>query len=327
MTEEYVDPNLGKLLEGLRNVDYTFPVSIADLIDNSIEAGATAVNVQVSFTPDEGVHVSVSDNGSGMTSAGLREGMRFGADNSTEDHRLGKFGLGMKTASIGFCRKLIVTSCSGDGSKALSATWDLDRLEETNRWALDVSEPNPYIADAFSEESELLQSISSKNVDTGTLVTWEEVDRVLIKADGNEYKNPHDGIQTKIRQLKEHTQLVFHRFLNPNDNRAPNTAIALNGVLLEASDPFYRELDLCSPVQEKTWLLKNKENDKVISSGHVNMSSFIFPHKDDVFWCRETRDLFLPREPIDRRSGLGWEIYKGNPFKSPSNRAGLRIYS
>lgn len=279
MTEEYVDPNLGKLLEGMRNVDYTFPVAIADLIDNSVEAGATAVNVQVSFTPDEGVHVSISDNGSGMDASGLREGMRFGADNSTEDHRLGKFGLGMKTASIGFCRKLIVTSKCNGGNELLSAIWGLDRLAETNKWVLDLGKPDPYILDAFLEESEVLQSISGNKTEAGTLVTWEEVDRVLIKADGKEYRNPHDGLKFKVKQLEGHIRLVFHRFLNPADVRAQDVKIAVNGKLLEALDPFYRELKLCQPVQEKTWGFL-EDNEAV--EGNVSMSSFIFPHKDDV---------------------------------------------
>ena len=278
MVTESVNPNLGKLLEGMRSVDYTFSVSIADLIDNSIEAGATAVNVQVKFVPEDGVHVSISDNGSGMDRNSLIEGMRFGADNSDDDHRLGKFGLGMKTASIGFCKRLVVASKCESQNSPISATWDLDELAESNTWDLEVGEPPHHISDIYLEEAEFLAQLSGQSTDSGTLVVWENVDRVLIKPDGEQYRDPIIGIKNKIKSLQSHISLVFHRFLDPEDNRARNIQITINGEKQEAHDPFYRSLDLRPPVQHKDWLLEHTIDGGSPKEGKIQLTGFIFPH-------------------------------------------------
>jgi hypothetical protein len=127
-----VIPSAKRLIGSLRDMGYEFAPAVADLVDNSIEAGATQVDIWIEFHGDSS-WVRIADNGCGMASLTLREAMRYGAERDYADGDLGKFGLGLKTASLSQCRRLTVSSRPKGGM--LSAyCWDLDHVEETNRW-------------------------------------------------------------------------------------------------------------------------------------------------------------------------------------------------
>ncbi len=128
------------LIESLRDIGYSMETAIADIIDNSITAKATNVWIRFSWNFDN-PWIAIIDDGYGMTENVLIEAMRFGSKNPRDDRPeddLGRFGLGMKTASFSQCRHLTVLSKQ---NRHLSCCdWNLDKIasdyrqNENNEW-------------------------------------------------------------------------------------------------------------------------------------------------------------------------------------------------
>src|SRR5689334_10963031 len=137
---EFADaaPHAGSLIQSLRDIGYSCETALADIIDNSITAGARTVEVLSNATADEPA-VAVLDDGSGMTRAELIEAMRPGSSSplaERERHDLGRFGLGLKSASFSQAKRLtVVTRKQG---VTIGATWDLDVVAKTNRWEIQL---------------------------------------------------------------------------------------------------------------------------------------------------------------------------------------------
>src|SRR6266404_6526845 len=113
--EEKLPPNFSKLDIALRSIGYSFEVAVADIIDNAIDAQAKHVLVRFVIKRDAPLDVVIYDDGKGMDEATLREAMRFGADVSQEIQRLGKFGLGLKLASLSQAKEVsVLTAKNGD---------------------------------------------------------------------------------------------------------------------------------------------------------------------------------------------------------------------
>jgi len=126
-------PSARRLIGSLRDMGYEFAPAVADLVDNSIEAGATQVDIWIEFEGDES-WVRIADNGHGMSDTLLREAMRYGSDRDYGEEDLGKFGLGLKTASMSQCRCLTVASRSKASSEQAAFCWSLDHIAKTDRW-------------------------------------------------------------------------------------------------------------------------------------------------------------------------------------------------
>ena len=164
-----VIPSARRLIKSLRDMGYDFAQAVADVVDNSIEAGAFLVAIDVEFDGDDS-WVRIADNGKGMTPDELREAMRFGAEREYDDEDLGKFGLGLKTASLSQCQCLSVASrWNRDRADIAAYSWDLDHIERTNRWEILPLEKN-----------RLGRAIRKPLKETtGTVVLWERLDRIL----------------------------------------------------------------------------------------------------------------------------------------------------
>jgi len=210
------------LIESMRDIGYTLETALADIVDNSITAGARSIRIQAETSPDC-AFISVSDDGRGMTESELIEAMRPGSrsprDERTEDD-LGRFGLGLKTASFSQCRRLtVVSACQGTVS---AARWDLDLVAEADDWLVELP-----------DDLEGIPGVDRLGA-SGTLVVWEKLDR-LIEPD-----SPDGGEAHFIQRLdvaRQHLELVFHRFLS-----APGTGrvqISMNERPLEPLDPFH----------------------------------------------------------------------------------------
>ena len=115
---------------------------MADIVDNSISAGAKNIDIFFRYDPAGGSCVSIKDDGCGMDESELFEAMRPGSTNP-KDYRapddLGRFGLGLKTASFSQCRKLTVVSRKN--GRTAAACWDLDFVSRTGEWKLVIPEP------------------------------------------------------------------------------------------------------------------------------------------------------------------------------------------
>lgn len=163
--EIILEPDPARVMEGLRDTGYDFNMAMADLVDNSIAAHATVIKVYVNPLPNSDLKIYIADNGCGMTLEGLKNAMRYGSNRRAEASSLGKFGLGLKTASTAFCRSLSLLSRGSDGL-CNKVCWDLDEICKINKWKL----LQPDISD---DELELLDDVT--NGGTGTLVIWEKL--------------------------------------------------------------------------------------------------------------------------------------------------------
>lgn len=127
MENVIVPPDPRRLINGLRDTGYTFNVAVADLVDNSISAGADKIFLDLQMDYAGEITFQIIDNGRGMTKDELKIAMQYGSPRQEDPRSLSKFGLGMKTASTSFCRRLSVISGGTGDSEIHKATWDLDR--------------------------------------------------------------------------------------------------------------------------------------------------------------------------------------------------------
>lgn len=214
-----IAPSAARLTSSLRDIGYDFSTALADVLDNSIAAGAGRIDVRVTFAGAAST-VVVIDDGHGMDEAQLEEALRFGSRREYSATDLGKFGLGLKTASLSQGRKLSVISRRA-GGPVHGLTLDLDHVERTDRWEVLVRS-GPEVP---AEWAELLGSGS------GTVVIWEHLDRVLS------YSNP-DGewarrrLQTLADAAHGYLAMVFHRFLE-GDRAGRTVKLTVNRTVTE----------------------------------------------------------------------------------------------
>lgn len=214
-------------MEGLRDTGYNFNTAIADIIDNSISAEATQIDISVDLNPAGVLTVYIADNGTGMDEAGLQNAMRYGSKQREDPSSLGKFGLGLKTGSTAFCRCLSVVSRGKNDATVRKVQWDLDYIAQTNEWKLKRPVPT-------EDEMEILDATAEG--ESGTLVVWEKIDRLL-----KSYKNKSSqrtALKKIVDNLQFHISMVFQRFIDQDDERCGNIRITLNGNEIEAWDPF-----------------------------------------------------------------------------------------
>lgn len=216
-------PSAAILIESMRDVGYHLETALADIIDNSITAGAATI--ELFAEPDEsGLRIGILDDGQGMSEKELIAAMRPGSRNPLEERALcdlGRFGLGLKTASFSQCRRLTVVTRSA--SVTIAAIWDLDHVAKVDDWLVQIPE-NP---GSLPWADRLRQ--------TGTLIIWEKLDR-LSEDDGT--GNEFASFVSHVDEAREHLELVFHRFL-AGERGLRKVRLNLNGRPLEPFDPFH----------------------------------------------------------------------------------------
>jgi histidine kinase/DNA gyrase B/HSP90-like ATPase len=223
-------PDPARMIEGLRDTGYEFNTAVADIIDNSIAAEATRIDLRITMDYRGNVQVAIADNGIGMGRDGLLDAMKYGSPRRANAASLGKFGLGLKTASTAFCRKLSVLTRPSAKDPILQATWDLDHVVKAGKWELLLPDPN-------KEGVQLLEETAKEH--SGTVVLWDKLDRLFPK----QYADPagkaaQNALGKAKRELAEHIALVYQRFLDPTDNRARNVEIFVDGAKVSAWDPY-----------------------------------------------------------------------------------------
>lgn len=259
-----VIPSAKRLIKSLRDMGYDFSQAVADVVDNSIEAGATLVAIDVEFNGDDS-WVRIADNGAGMKPDILREAMRYGAERKYDDDDLGKFGLGLKTASMSQCQCLSVASRWNPSRADIAAySWDLDHIERTNRWEILPLDRNGL-------EKTIRQPLKDT---TGTVVLWQRLDRILG------YKHPYGEAARKhlsqtCREIELHLGMVFHRFL-AGEVRRKRFKLLLNGNEIKPWDPFCRSEKRTRPLQTISIPVVHEG-----VSGEVLLEPFVLPHQED----------------------------------------------
>jgi hypothetical protein len=285
-------PAARRLITSLRDMGYEFSTAVADLVDNSIEAGATLVAVDVEF---EGIDswVRVSDNGSGMTAAALREGLRYGSMREYSSDALGKFGLGLKVASLSQCQRLSVASCArGERSKIAAYCWDLGHIERTNRWEL-------IELDDAAEHSKLFAPLQTS---TGTVVLWQRLDRLLGYQDPSG-ESARRRMAHMSRDVAGHLSMVFHRFLS-GEVPGRRLRISVNGNDLSPWDPFARGEAGTAELERVAISVSHMGR-----RGELTLEPFVLPHQSDF----STSDSFrMASGPSNWNQQQGFYVYRSH---------------
>lgn len=262
-------PNAGRVINSLRDAGYDFNTAVADVVDNSISADATRISITAECDGRNGdITLSIADNGCGMNFKAMCNAMTYGSAERADAHSLGKFGLGLKTASTSQCRRVSLISRASKGGNICKLVLDIDHAAEANRWEYLQEEPTRM-------DSYLLKTAAGTG--TGTLVMWEKCDRILTR----EYKEPGGTVQQKafskkLDQLRFHLGIVFQRFIDPDYHDAPNVTIDLNGRTIAPWDPF------CTELPETMQLRRTQASISVRNKkSYVEVDAYIVPSRDE----------------------------------------------
>jgi hypothetical protein len=300
-------PGAKRLIESLRNLGYDCATAIADLVDNSIVASASEVHIQIlAQHGSRPPAIVIADNGRGMDREKLQEAMRFGAyqDYSAED--LGKYGLGLKTASLSQCRMLTVASKAraADGSRPRRhyARWDLDFVDGTDDW--DLLLPQAEELDPW-ELQELEHEVTK---DGGTTVLWTGLDEALPLLGKHDVRQRERFLASLIDEVSAHVRMVFHRFMDGTLTGRRKLHIYLCGEELTPWDPFCRDektrdLDI---LRLPVTFIDRAGND---IADHVTISPFILPREDEFSTLAAHRDASGPR---NWNMQQGFYFYRNN---------------
>lgn len=277
MFEQECVPFAPSLIESMRSLGYSFPSAIADLLDNSISAKAR--NIDIISTPGIEPSLIVLDDGNGMTQHELCEAMRYGSRNPLETRReddLGRFGLGMKAASLSQCRKLIVVSKKEGKISAYS--WDLDYVIDSGAWMLR----------GFKEE-EMLQFPHIDrllDIEHGTYIYLSEFDRIK---EGT--SNLSETFNKCLDDMINHLALVFHRFIGEG------LTIRVNQLELVARDPFLSYHRATQRKRESSFRINNEK---------ITLKPFILPHLSKL--SQDDLDKVGGKDRL--RSEQGFYVYR-----------------
>lgn len=300
-----VTPSAYRLTGSLRDIGYDFVAALADVVDNSIAADATAIDIEIVFEGSTS-HVLIADDGNGMTESGLVEALRFGTRRKYELGDLGRYGLGLKTASISQCRQVTVVSRRSLSRRRLAAkTLDLDHIEKTDQW--EIVDP-PVGCKAF-------RSLDWLNHGPGTVVVWENLDRVLPE------RRPEGGWARRRFELlaersREYLGMVFHRFLEGTAGREAPLVITVNGAKALPWNPF-------APLEEDRIELPPISHEIVVGDlqGRVRLHRYVLPPRSQFSSLDEFEKLSGPGK-WNRQQGL--YIYRADRLIQHGGWSGIR---
>lgn len=289
-------PRAEAMFESLRSFGYDLQTAIADLIDNSITARAR--NIWIHFHWD-GEHsaITVCDDGLGMSEAELIEAMRPVSRSpveAREPNDLGRFGLGLKTASFSQCRLLTVRTRQ-QRQPPVTRCWDLDYVARIKDWRLLRKAP-----DGAEEHLQQLNQMKS-----GTIVLWQKMDRLVGKTKSDDAV-AHQHFLERIDHVKDHLAMVFHDYM-----QGPRSIkIWINGNPVEPWDPFL----INHPATQRLPV----EN-MPIAGRNVTVTPFILPHHSKL----DSESHAASAGPRGWNAHQGFYIYRNRRLLVAGNWLGL----
>lgn len=297
---DIIDPPAAAMIESLRAFGYTLPSAIADLIDNSISAGAR--NIWLKFEWDgSNSFISITDDGQGMSSSQLVKAMRPGSQNPLDDRApsdLGRYGLGLKTASFSQCRRMTVCS-QRDGGRKATRCWDLDYVNHTGEWRL--------LSDVKAETRDRLTQTNFNP--SGTVVLWELLDR-LVSDTETEDQAAQQRFLEMVDDVESHLSMVFHRFMT---SRHP-LRIYINGndenSRVKPWDPFMENHSAC----------QSFPSEKIPFKGTmVDVTGFVLPHHDKL----DKSEFEDAAGPNNWNAHQGFYVYRNKRLLVPGDWLGF----
>lgn len=219
-------PSAYNTISSNRSIGYSMPSAVADIIDNSISAGAKNIDLIAPSLTDP--VLLIVDDGCGMDQDELDIAMTFGgAINCQEDrpkNDLGRFGMGLKTASLSQCTKLeVITKKEGS---FVGGCWDLTYIKKYDTWdyiVISEAECRTKVKDTFLLDDEIA---------SGTAVIWSHFDRLRESA-----TNKFDEFSNQMSKTCKKLSLIFHRYL-AGEEGINKIRITYNKNVLHPIDPF-----------------------------------------------------------------------------------------
>lgn len=220
-------PDAAIMIEGLRSIGYSFATAVADVIDNSIAAYAKEVRIFYDASSQENAFFAICDDGIGMSADELDRAMDFGTKKNrtfADKRDLGRFGLGLKTASLSQCTRFkVITKKFG---MVFGDEWDFELVAKTGKWEM------IQLSEKAIEDTPFIEYLKDK--ESGTMVVWENFDK--IKSSSKNFSTTFNRLVQN--DVKNHCALVFHRFYG-------TMPIYINNEKLPKRDPFLEEFDNC----------------------------------------------------------------------------------
>ena len=282
MKTKALPPYAPTLIESTRAIGYTLEAAIADIIDNSIAAGSSCADIY--FFPIGESYIAILDDGCGMNSDDLDIAMRYGSQNPNEkrtSNDLGRFGLGLKTASLSQCRSLTVVSKQGIHIEA--RRWDIDHVVKEQDWSL-------IILDTEEELNEIPKIEELRKNENGTLVVWQNLDRLSVgELDFNR------SMGKKMDDVRSHLSLVFHRYIT-GEPGIGKLQIKMNNVPVDPADPFL--------AKRNTQVMADEVIE--IDNALVVVRPYILPHLSNL----SNDDIDALGGKIGLRRSQGFYVYR-----------------
>lgn len=250
---EVAKPNPKSTINSYRSFGYNLSTAISDIIDNSISANANQIRLEYKWLGKDSF-ISIIDNGVGMNKDELVSAMTPGSKDPEEERSerdLGRFGMGLKTASFSQCKRLTCIT-KKDTLNALKRCWDIDYINTENEWQLlDFVSDNSFVEKIEKQES-------------GTLILWEKLDRIIDDADtSNEFVKA--VFYDEMVKVKRHISLVFHKFIE-----SKRIKIYFQNEEIHPNNPFLLNLN------------PKPEMGLPEFFGNVEITYFILPHMSEI---------------------------------------------
>jgi hypothetical protein len=250
---EIAKPNPKSTINSYRSFGYNLSTAISDIIDNSISAYANEIRLEYKWQGQDSF-ISICDNGIGMNQSELVLAMTPGSKDPEEERSekdLGRFGMGLKTASFSQCKRLTCIT-KRENYSTIKRCWDIDYINSENEWQL-----LDYVSDnSFLEKFE--------NKKSGTLVLWEKLDRIIGDSEAsNEFVRA--AFYDEMIKVKSHLSLVFHKFIE-----SKRVKLFFQNTEIEAFNPFLLNLN------------PKPEMGQPESFGNVEITYFILPHMSEI---------------------------------------------
>lgn len=248
-------PAATPVIHALRSLGYKAQTALADIIDNSIDAFATSINLQFEYGDGDG-YILIQDNGVGMNDTELEIAMTIGSKDPRDPrnkNELGRFGMGLKTASFSLGKRLSVISKKN--GVISERCWDLDFVSENNKWYMHEEVPKS-----------ILDKLPNIVDESGTIVYIDKLDR-FSKA-GAQTPLKKNSYFAKLKRIRDYLELVYHRLLNDN------LVITINNNNLNGWDPFL--LDMPEAIRKK--IIEGEKQAFRVSGKRVIVQPYILPH-------------------------------------------------
>lgn len=289
--DKEIIPRADMLMGSMRSMGYSFESAVADIIDNSISAQSKDIRILFPMDPLDKMAVGILDDGIGMSKDVLEEAMRYGSTSSEEirdENDLGRFGLGLKAASLSQCKILTVVSIHEGKTAAYS--WDYNYIKEKKNWIVKQLSSTeikklPYIDELIGNHN-------------GTLVLWQDFD-ILEKSSEGLVLNT---LNTYKASLEDALALIFHRFLSASAGK--KITISINSHKIKPQDPFLETHPKTTMKKERTIAIK----DSTGIERQILIKPFVLPFASDL----TDKDKKLIGGVENMRLRQGFYIYRNN---------------